>query len=60
MAINQSRNLRQELLEGLTENSYMRLAPNRGGVVENPNAERMSWPTYQQAGRNRPDTSTYA
>ena len=60
MAINQSRDLRQELLEGLTENSYMRLAPNRGGVVENPNAERMSWPTYQQAERNRPDTSTYA
>ena len=49
MAVNQSRDLRTELFEGLTENSYIRLAPNRGGVVEDTNPERMGWPTYQRA-----------
>ena len=46
MAVNRSRDLRTELDLGLVENSYMRLTPNRGGVVEHPRPERLSWPTY--------------
>ena len=51
MAVNRSRSMTDELHLGLAENSYMRLDPNRGGVVEHPNVERLSWPTYAQVER---------
>ena len=49
MAVNQSRDMRSELEMGLTEGSYIQLAPMRGGEIENYNEERLQWPTYAQA-----------
>lgn len=48
MAVNRSRDMVSELHQGVIDNTYIQLAPNRGGVhpVE---AEKMSWPTYQRA-----------
>jgi hypothetical protein len=53
MAVNRSRSMTAELQLGLAENSYMRLDPNRGGVVEHSNVDRLSWPTYAQVERQR-------
>lgn len=52
MAKNRTRDMSSELHLGITENSYMRLAPNRGGLIEEPRAERLDWPTYQQVERH--------
>jgi hypothetical protein len=49
MAVNRSRDMNSELHLGLVENSYIRLDPNRGGIVEHDKAERLSWPTYHLA-----------
>lgn len=49
MAVNQSRDLKSEFNEGVVDSSFIKLAPNRGGVVEDVNAERLSWPTYRLA-----------
>ncbi|MEI6478630.1 MAG: hypothetical protein WCO52_06690, partial [bacterium] len=46
----------EELELGLIENSYIRLAPNRGGVVENSRPERLEWPWYVNAERSVPDS----
>lgn len=48
MAVNRSRDMVSELHQGVIDNTYIQLAPNRGGVhpVE---TERLSWPTYQRA-----------
>ncbi len=51
MAVNRSRSMTAELHLGISENSYMRVDPNRGGVVEHSNMERLSWPTYAQVER---------
>lgn len=51
MAVNRTRSMTNELHLGLAENSYMRLDPNRGGVVEHSNTDRLSWPTYAQVER---------
>lgn len=52
MAVNRSRSMTAELHLGIAENSYMRLDPNRGGVVEHSNTERLAWPTYAQVERH--------
>ena len=48
MAVNRSRDMVSELHQGVIDNTYIQLAPNRGGShpVE---AEKMSWPTYARA-----------
>lgn len=56
MAVNRTRDLTEELNLGLTENSYMRLTPNRGGLIEHPRAERLSWPTYARVEMHNEDT----
>lgn len=49
MAVNRTRDMEAELHLGLVENSYIRLDPNRGGVIEHDKEERRSWPTMARA-----------
>ena len=49
MAVNESRNMSSEFMQGTVDSTYMMLVPDRGGVVENPNIERLGWPIYKQA-----------
>ena len=51
MAVNDSRSMIADLHEGITDNSYMHLTPDRGNV-ENPPLERMTWPTYAQVEKH--------
>jgi hypothetical protein len=60
MAVNQSRNMSAEFHTGIEENSYMQLTPNRGGVIENPPIERLSWPTYAQCLQHRDAADPFA
>jgi hypothetical protein len=54
MAVNQSRDMSSEFHQGIEENSYMQLTPNRANV-ENPPLERLQWPTYGQVLLHRHD-----
>ena len=56
MTVNRSRSMTEELELGLIENSYIRLAPNRGGVVEETHPERLEWPRDINAERFVPDS----
>ena len=58
MAQNRSRDLHTELQQGIIDNSYMQLTPNRGGDIEDPRTERLTWPTYAQVERHQPDNIT--
>lgn len=49
MAVNQSRNMSREFVQGSTDSTYMTVLPDRGGEVEQNNADRLSWPIYKQA-----------
>lgn len=49
---NQTRSEGAEFAQGVVDNTYIQLTPNRGGVVENPPYERMTWPSYAQAERH--------
>lgn len=57
MAVNRSRDVSIEFHQGIVDNSYMQLCPNRGGVIENPPLDRLSWPTYPQVEQHREDLS---
>lgn len=48
MAVNRSRDMVAELHQGVIDNTYIQLAPNRGGVHPVP-TERLAWPTYMRA-----------
>jgi hypothetical protein len=54
MAVNRSRDVAFEFHEGITDNTYMQLCPNRV-AVENPPVDRLTWPTYAQVERHRED-----
>ena len=48
MSVNRSRDMVSELHQGIVDNTYIQLAPNRGG--QHPvEAEKMGWPTYARA-----------
>jgi hypothetical protein len=49
MAKNQSRSMDAEFAQGSVDSTYIQLTPDRG-AVENPPLERLTWPTYAQAG----------
>lgn len=42
--------------QGVIDNSYIQLMPNRGGVIPVPPLERLDWPTYAQAERHQDDS----
>lgn len=42
MAVNESRSMRQELLQGATEGTYKSRNPDRGGEVEQPDDARLT------------------
>ena len=48
MAINQSRSMGVEFHQGIIDDTYIQLTPDRG-VVENPPVERLAWPQYTNA-----------
>jgi hypothetical protein len=48
MAVNNSRNMVDELHQGVVDGSYMHVAPDWGGSGVEPRWERLAWPTYQQ------------
>jgi len=49
MAKNESRSMGGEFAQGVVDNTYIQLTPDRGGVVENPPVDRLAWPSYAQA-----------
>lgn len=48
---NQTRSEGAEFAQGVVDNTYIQLTPNRGNV-ENPPFERLDWPMYGQAERH--------
>lgn len=60
MAVNQSRDMHSELIEGATDGSVMKLGGGmRGGQPDSlqHDTEKLSWPHWQQVERHRPDLS---
>lgn len=53
MAVNNSRNMVDELHQGVIDGSYMQILPDWGGTGVQPEWERMSWPTYQRVEQHR-------
>ena len=51
MAVNDSRSMIADFHQGVIDNTYMALVPNRGNV-EIPPRDRMTWPTYLQAEKH--------
>jgi hypothetical protein len=51
MAVNSSRSMVSDFHQGVIDNTYMQLTPDRGNV-DNPPFERMTWPTYRQVERH--------
>lgn len=51
MAVNNSRNMRAELEQGIVESSFIQLQPN-WSLNANCPTDRLSWPTYAQALRH--------
>ena len=49
MAVNESRSMNMEFHQGCIDETYIQLAPDRGGVPSVVPTERLSWPTYGQA-----------
>lgn len=52
---NQSRSMQGEFSQGIVDNSYIQLAPNRGGEFHVP-VDRLTWPTYAQAELHADDS----
>jgi hypothetical protein len=49
MAVNNTRSMNGDFHQGVIDNSYIQLTPDRGGLVEWPPVDRLTWPTYRQA-----------
>jgi hypothetical protein len=46
MGVNQSRSMTAEFNQGIVDETYIQLTPDRGNV-ENPPTERYTWPQYR-------------
>lgn len=55
MAVNNSRNMGESLIQGMRDGRYMQLNPDWDGPLSDYHAERTSWPTYQSVERHLPD-----
>jgi hypothetical protein len=53
MAVNESRSMNLEFAQGTVDETYIQLAPDRGGVPSVVPTERLTWPTYGQAEMHR-------
>lgn len=49
MAVNQSRSMSADFLQGSSDSTFISLIPDRGGVLASVPSERMAWPQYGQA-----------
>jgi hypothetical protein len=47
MAVNSERSMTADFHQGVIDNTYQALVPNRGNV-EIPPRDRMTWPTFRQ------------
>ena len=52
MAVNESRSMNLEFHQGSIDETYIQLAPDRGGQPSVVPTERLTWPTYAQAERH--------
>jgi hypothetical protein len=52
---NQSRSMQADFSQGIVDNSYITIAPDRGGEFHAP-IDRLTWPTYAQAELHRDDS----
>jgi hypothetical protein len=48
----QDRSMSAEFAQGGVDSTYISITPDRGGVIENPPYDRLTWPTYDQAERH--------
>lgn len=48
----QDRSMDAEFAQGSVDSTYIQLMPMRGGVVENPPYDRLTWPQYANAERH--------
>jgi len=53
MAVNEFRPMSAEFHQGCIDNTYIQLAPDRGGIPSVPPVEKLTWPTYAQAERHK-------
>lgn len=51
MAVNESRSMTGEFHQGSIDETYIQLAPDRGGVPSVIPTERLTWPRYMNAER---------
>lgn len=52
MAVNETRSMGAEFHQGVIDESYIQLTPDRGGVQSVIPTDRLTWPTYAQAERH--------
>lgn len=43
------RSMLVDFSQGIVDNSYIQLMPDRGGIIDAPPWDRLSWPQYRQA-----------
>jgi hypothetical protein len=55
MAVNRARDCSIEFHQGVVDHTYIQIAPDRGGVVEHPPIDRLTWPTYKHAEQHIED-----
>lgn len=53
MAVNSSRSMTDDFVQGSIDSTYISIAPDRGGVVVNIPTERLAWPNFAQAEAHR-------
>jgi hypothetical protein len=49
---NETRSMSAEFTQGTTDETYISITPDRGGVIGSYPADRLTWPCYGQAERH--------
>jgi hypothetical protein len=52
MAKNETRSMTADFAQGTVDETYISVAPDRGGVIDHYPYDRLTWPTYMQAERH--------
>lgn len=53
---NRQRSMLADFSQGIVDNSYIQLMPDRGGLIDAPPYDRLTWPQYAQAELHRDDS----
>lgn len=56
MGVVQNRSMLADFSQGIVDSSYIMLMPDRGGIIDAPPIERLTWPQYRQAELHRDDS----